>query len=72
MCALQVLLPGQEPLPLEGFLAQERTLEVSDAQHIANKLLYDAINEALVNVYKSANRVRVRAPPGGALQRALC
>eukprot|EP00967_Tisochrysis_lutea_P058886 scaffold75024_cov21-Tisochrysis_lutea.AAC.1 len=54
-----VLLPGQEPLSLEGFLAQERALDVTDAQHIANKLLYDATNEALTNVYKAANRVKV-------------
>jgi hypothetical protein len=33
----------------------------SDAcsQHIVNKLLYDAANEALVNVYRSANRIKV-------------
>ena len=56
----QVLQLGQEPLSLEGFLAQERGLDVSDAQHIANKLLYDATNEALTNVYRSANRIKVR------------
>jgi len=71
VCFMQVLQSGEEPLSLESFLSQERTLDVTDAQHIANKLLYDATNEALTNVYKMANRVKVcvleskRAVPNG-------
>jgi hypothetical protein len=34
--------------------------QVSEAQHITNKLLYDAANEAIIGVYKAANRIRVR------------
>ena len=69
----QVLQPGQEPLSLEGFLAQERALVgMSDAQHIANKLLYDSVNEALINVYKAANRVKVRRPPWGPARPGGC
>ena len=46
---------------LEGFLALERALpDASDAQHIHNKLLYDSVNEALIAVYRSCNRVKVR------------
>lgn len=68
-----MLLPGQEPLSLEGYLELERALgpglessgELGDreAAHIANKAIYDAVNEALLGLYKQANRVQVR---GGA------
>ncbi len=57
----QELLPGQEPLLLEGFISMGRSLPEStgEAQHIAYKLLYDAANEAIINVYRAANRIRV-------------
>lgn len=56
----QELDSDEEPLLLEGFLALERRLpDASDAQHIANKLLYDATNEAIIGVYKAANRIKV-------------
>lgn len=58
----EVLLPGQEPLSLEGYLALERAMdpgESSEAQHIAHKALYDAVNEALLGIYRAANRVLV-------------
>lgn len=59
--ATQELRPGQEPLSLEGFLALERSLsDASDAQHIHNKLLYDTANEALMEIYRSCNRIKVR------------
>lgn len=59
---LQFLEPGADPLSLEGFLAQERRLvDASEAQHIHNKMLYDAVNEALLGIYRAANRVQVRA-----------
>ncbi|KAF5826647.1 hypothetical protein DUNSADRAFT_2453 [Dunaliella salina] len=54
----EVLLPGQEPLTLEGFLAQERMMKTDARQRTANKLLYDTTNEALANLYKAANRVK--------------
>lgn len=55
---------GAEPLSLEGFLAQERRLaDATEAQHIHNKMLYDAVNEALLAIYKAANRVQVRTAP---------
>ncbi len=67
MCLTACLLPpqflvgGAEPLSLEGFLAQERRLaDATEAQHIHNKMLYDAVNEALLAIYKAANRVQVR------------
>ncbi len=66
---LQELLPGQEPLLLEGFIAMGRSLPEStpEAQHIAYKLLYDATNEAIINVYRAANRIRVRLHSPGTL-----
>ncbi|EFJ46101.1 hypothetical protein VOLCADRAFT_105672 [Volvox carteri f. nagariensis] len=55
----EFLVPGAEPLSLEGFLAQERRLvHASEAQHIHNKMVYDAINEALLSIYRGANRVQ--------------
>lgn len=49
----QTLRQGQEVLTLEGFLNLERAMpDATDAQHIANKLLYDAANEALINCYR--------------------
>lgn len=37
---------GREVLGLHGFIELERTRpEVNEAQHIYNKLLYDAVNE---------------------------
>ncbi|KXZ55734.1 hypothetical protein GPECTOR_2g1284 [Gonium pectorale] len=59
----EFLVPGAEPLSLEGFLAQERRLvDASEAQHIHNKMLYDAINEAIIGVYRAANRVQSNQP----------
>ncbi|KAL6763477.1 hypothetical protein V8C86DRAFT_298973 [Haematococcus lacustris] len=50
---------GREPLSLHMFLALERQIEgVSDEQHIANKLLYDAANEALLGIYRAAGRIK--------------
>lgn len=58
-------MPGSEPLSLEGFLDQERRLvNASEAQHIHNKMVYDAVNEALLGVYRAANRIQVRACVG--------
>ncbi|GFR52009.1 hypothetical protein Agub_g14432 [Astrephomene gubernaculifera] len=58
----EFLVAGAEPLRLEGFLDQERRLaDASEAQHIHNKMVYDAINEALLAIYRSANRVQ--SPP---------
>ncbi|KAG2447275.1 hypothetical protein HYH02_007605 [Chlamydomonas schloesseri] len=55
----EFLEPGADPLSLEGFLAQERRLvDASEAQHIHNKMLYDAVNEALLGIYRAANRVQ--------------
>jgi hypothetical protein len=57
-----LLLPGQDPLSLEGYLALERARPtVPDAQHIFNKLVYDAANEALLHIYTQANRLKVRS-----------
>ncbi|GLC67393.1 hypothetical protein PLESTF_000551400 [Pleodorina starrii] len=54
----EFLVPGAEPLSLEGFLDQERRLmNASEAQHIHNKMVYDAINEALLAIYRAANRI---------------
>ncbi|KAK9802869.1 hypothetical protein WJX72_003771 [[Myrmecia] bisecta] len=51
------VVPGQDLLGLEGFLLLERSRPaVSDAQHIHNKLLYDAVNEALVHFFSLAAR----------------
>ena len=78
------LLPGQEPLSLEGYLHLERAQQQShpageaappqmsedggklfpprqassEAQVIANKALYDAVNEALIGVYREAGRIQ--------------
>lgn len=79
------LLPGQEPLSLEGYLHLERAQShpaaagsearssdegegkpllcpprqtSSEAQVIANKALYDAVNEALIGVYREAGRIQ--------------
>lgn len=41
-------------------MALERALpDVTDAQHIYNKLVYDSVNEALLNIYKQCNRIKV-------------
>ncbi|KAG2491840.1 hypothetical protein HYH03_009796 [Edaphochlamys debaryana] len=59
----EFILPGTEPLSLEGFLAQERRLvDASEAQHIHNKMVYDAVNEALLGIYRAANRVQLAQP----------
>lgn len=51
---------GQEPLSLEGYLALEKAgPEVSDAQHIHHKLLYDAANQAIIQMYASCNHMQV-------------
>ncbi len=57
-----MLLPGEEPLSLEGYLSLERAQPgtSSEEQHIAHKALYDAVNEAILGVYRAANRVQVR------------
>ncbi|GAX77766.1 hypothetical protein CEUSTIGMA_g5209.t1 [Chlamydomonas eustigma] len=65
----EVLMPGQEPLSLEGYLTLERPQGVaasegataghSEAQVIAHKALYDAVNEALLTVYRECNRIQV-------------
>jgi hypothetical protein len=66
--AAQELELDEEPLSLEGFLALERKLpDASDSQHIANKLLYDATNEALIDVYRAANRIKARMPQAQAV-----
>eukprot|EP00798_Chlamydomonas_sp_ICE-L_P012404 gene12404-15595_t len=58
-----ILLPtvlhlGEEPLSLDGFLTLERSLlDVTDEQHIFNKLLYDCANETLLDIYRSCNRL---------------
>jgi hypothetical protein len=60
-----VLQPGQEPLTLKGYLDIEHALAAAaaaplpDEQHILNKLLYDAANQALMQQYAAANRVEV-------------
>ncbi|GIL86184.1 hypothetical protein Vretifemale_14582, partial [Volvox reticuliferus] len=57
----EFLMPGAEPLSLEGFLDQERRLvHASEAQHIHNKMVYDAINEALLSIYRAANRIQTQ------------
>ena len=59
---LHFLAHVQEPLSLEGYLALERALDPGsscEAQHIAHKALYDAVNETILGLYKAANRVQV-------------
>lgn len=59
---MQFLEAQQDPLSLRAFVALEKTLEgASDLQHMVNKLLYDATNEALINCYKAARRITVGA-----------
>lgn len=47
---------------MEGYLALEReNPETSyEALHIIHKALYDAVNEAILGVYRAANRIQVR------------
>lgn len=56
------LAPGTDALSTDGFIALEHTLaDATEAQHIFNKMMYDAANEAIIEVYRNANRMRV--PP---------
>eukprot|EP00775_Hariotina_reticulata_P007057 gene7057-7271_t len=56
---------AQEPLTLKGYLDIEHALAAAaaaplpDEQHILNKLLYDAGNQALMQQYEAAHRVEV-------------
>eukprot|EP00898_Chlorokybus_atmophyticus_P006017 jgi/Chlat1/6416/Chrsp45S05924 len=52
-----------EVLALEEFLQLERSREeVSDYQHIHNKLIFDAINEAITKLYPYGNRPERQMP----------
>lgn len=68
---------GQEPLTLKGYLDIEHALAAAaaaplpDEQHILNKLLYDAANQALMQQYEAAHRVEVGGTTGR-LQGVAC
>lgn len=54
------LIRGDEPMGVHSFLAIEKMLpDMCDEQHIHNKLVYDAVGEALTQAYADLNRVRV-------------
>jgi hypothetical protein len=66
----ELIQAGEEPpLSLAGYLWLERDYKPewsqladgrdSDERHIFHKALYDATNQALVQVYEAANRVQV-------------
>jgi hypothetical protein len=67
----ELIQAGEEPpLSLAGYLWLEREFKPewsqladgrdSDERHIFHKALYDATNQALVQVYEATNRVQVR------------